>query len=66
MRVVRILNGCQKYEYAKYFPEENYFTRYRDLIYDYKLQFVSGRQKAADYVKMLNDSSLAQERSHLC
>ena len=26
-----------------------------------KLQFVSGRQKAADYVKMLNDSCLAQE-----
>ena len=26
-----------------------------------KLQFVSGRQKAADYVKMLNDLSLEQE-----
>ena len=31
-----------------------------------KLQFVSGRQKATDYVKMLNDLSLAQEEGHLC
>ena len=31
-----------------------------------KLQFVSGRQKAADYVKMLNDLSLAQEGCRLC
>ncbi len=31
-----------------------------------KLQFVSGRQKAADYVKMLNDLSLAQEGRRLC
>ena len=31
-----------------------------------KLQFVSGQQKAADYVKMLNDLSLAQEGRRLC
>ena len=31
-----------------------------------KQQFVSGRQKAADYVKMLNDLSLAQEGCRLC
>ena len=31
-----------------------------------KLQFVSGRQNAADYVKMLNDLSLTQEGYHLC
>ena len=31
-----------------------------------KLQFVSGRQKAADYVKMLNDLTLAQEGRRLC
>ena len=31
-----------------------------------KLQFVSGRQKAADYVKILNDLSLAQEGRCLC
>ena len=30
-----------------------------------KLQFVSGRQKAADYVKMLNNLSLVQEGYHL-
>ena len=30
------------------------------------LQFVSGRQKAADYVKMLNDLSLVQEEHRLC
>ena len=27
----------------------------------FKLQFVSAQQKAADYVKMLNDLSLAQD-----
>ena len=32
----------------------------------FKLQFVSGQQKAADYVKMLNDLSLAQEEHCLC
>ena len=31
-----------------------------------KLQFVSGWQKAADYVKMLNELSLAQEGCCLC
>ena len=31
-----------------------------------KLQFVSSWQKVADYVKMLNDLSLAQERRRLC
>ena len=31
-----------------------------------KIQFVSGRQKAADYMKMLNDLSLAQEGRRLC
>ena len=50
-------------------PEENCSTR-RRISYDLgaflssgklKLQFVSGRKKAADYVKMLNDLSLAQE-----
>ena len=30
-----------------------------------KLQFVSGQQKATDYVKMLNDLSLTQEGCHL-
>ena len=30
-----------------------------------KLQFVSGRQKAADYVKTLNDLSLVQEGRRL-
>ena len=31
-----------------------------------KLQFVSGRQKAADCVKMLNDLYIAQEERRLC
>ena len=31
-----------------------------------KLQFVSGRQKVADYVEMLNNLSLAQEGHRLC
>ena len=31
-----------------------------------KLQLISGRQKSAYYVKMLNDLSLAQEGHHLC
>ena len=31
-----------------------------------KLQFLSGQRKAADYVKMLNDLSLAQEGRRLC
>ena len=58
-------------------PEENYPTRHSEggsLITSeafsssgkLKLQFVSGRQKAADNEKMLNDVSLAQEGCHLC
>ena len=35
-------------------------------LWKLKLLFVSGQQKAADYVKMLNDLSLAQERHCLC
>ena len=31
-----------------------------------KPQFVSGRQKAADYMETLNDLSLAQDGYHLC
>ena len=31
-----------------------------------ELKFVSGRQKAADYVKMYNDLSLEQEGCRLC
>ena len=31
-----------------------------------KLKFFSGRQKAADYVKILNDFSRAQEGRRLC
>ena len=31
----------------------------------HKLQFFSGQQKAADYVKMLNDLSLTQEGRRL-
>ena len=64
-------DGFQKYWHAKNFPEENYSTRNSgggSLMIRWafsssgklKLQFVSGRQKAADYVKMLNDLSLAQ------
>ena len=75
-------DGFQKYWHAKKFPEENYSTRSRggggshmmgvggDWGFSssgkLKLQFVSGRQKAADYVKMLNDLSLVQESCHLC
>ena len=66
----------QKYWHAKNFPEENYATRHSgggSLMIGgggasgkLKLQFVSGRQKAADYVKMLKDLSLAQEGRRLC
>ena len=69
-------DGFQKYLHAKNFPEENYSTRLSEggslMVLEafsssekLKLQFVSGRQKAADYVKMLNDLSLAQEH-RLC
>ena len=59
--------GCfQKYWHAKKFPEENYSTTYRRTgslmilrVFPFSekldLQFVIGRQKADDYVKMLND-----------
>ena len=72
-------DGFKKYWHAKKFPEENYSTRYSGggslMIWrgggafsssgKLKQQFVSGQQKAADYVKMLNDLSLAQERCRL-
>ena len=59
-------DNFQKYWHAKKIPVENYSTRHcgRELIIggggashlqeNIKLQFVCGRQKAADYVKMLN------------
>ena len=62
----------------KNFPEENYSTRHfggGSLMKGggafsssgkLKLQFFSGWQKAADYMKMLNDLSLVQEGRHLC
>ena len=68
-------DGFQKY--VKNFPEENYSTRHSgggSLMIGaggfkssgkLKLQFVSGRQKAVDYVKMLNDLSLAQDGRRL-
>ena len=71
-------DGFQKYWHAKKFPAENYSTRHcggGSLMIcgegfsssgKLKLQFVSGRQKAADYVKMLNDLFLAQEDRRLC
>ena len=70
-------DGYQKYWHAKNFPEENYSTSHnwgRSRIIreafsfsgKLKLQFVSGWQKAADYVKMLNDLSLTQEGHCLC
>ena len=31
-----------------------------------KLQFIIGRQKAVDYVKVLNDLSFAQKERRLC
>ena len=58
--------------------EENYSTRHSggDCLWSggggfsssgkLKLQFVSGRQKAADYVKMVNDLSLTREERRLC
>ena len=70
-------DGYPKYWQAKKFPAENYSTRHSGggslMIWQtfsssrkFKLQFVSGQQKAADYVKMLNDLSLTQEGHHLC
>ena len=76
----RAPDGSQKYLHAKKLTEENYstkrsgegslmiggggggFSSSRKL----KLQFVSGQQKAADYVKMLNDLSLVQDGRRLC
>ena len=64
-------NGFFKYLLAKKFPEK--ITQHGILKEDrfsssgkLKLQFVSGRQKAADYMKMLHDISLAQEGRRLC
>ena len=63
--------------FRKYYPEENYSTRHskRGSLRTWgafsssgklELQFVIGQQKAADYVKMLNELSLAQEWRRLC
>ena len=67
-------DGFQRYWRAKHFPEENYSTK--PSGYEggggfsnsgkLKFQFVCGRQKAADYVKMLNDLSVTQKEHHLC
>ena len=53
---------------CKKFPEENYSICQWRMIWEaflpsgrLKLQFVNGRQKTADYMKMLNDLSLAQK-----
>ena len=70
-------DGFQKYWHAKNFLEENYSTRHIGgvslIIWKafsasekLKVQFVSCQRKAADYVKMLNDVSLAQEGHRLC
>ena len=70
-------DGFQKYWHAINFPEVNCSTRYSGggslmiwwgFLFSGKLkqQFVSGQQKAADYVKMLNDLYLAQEGRCLC
>ena len=70
------LAGFQKYWHAKNFLEENYSTRHSrggsvkiwgSFLSSGKLkvQYVSGRQKSADYVKMPNDLSLAQEEHRL-
>ena len=60
-------DGFPKYWHTKDFPEDNYSTRHNGggslMILGVgflpsgklKLQFVSSQQKAADYVKMLND-----------
>ena len=70
-------DGFQKYWHIKDFPEENYSIRHSGrgshmILGDFlssgklKLQFVSGRQKVTDYVKMLNDLSFAQVGCRLC
>ena len=72
------LDGFQKYSHAKTFPrritqqgivEEGHLWSGVGTFLSpgkLKLQFVSGRQKAADYVKMLNELSFAQEGRRLC
>ena len=68
------LDGFQKYWHAKSFPETTRHSGRGSLMIrkafsssgKLKLQFVCGWQKAADYVKMLNDLSLIQERHCLC
>ncbi len=71
------LDGFQKYWHAKIFLEENYSRMHSGggslMIWGtflfsgkLKLQFVSGQQKAADHVKMINDLSLTQVVHHLC
>ena len=56
-------NDSKKYKHAKKFPEENYSTKHSEggslMIWGSfsssgKLKFVSGRQKAADYVVTLH------------
>ena len=70
------LNGFQKYWHAKNSPDENYSRHSgggslmmrrgsNSSSGKLKLQSVSNRQKA-DYVKVVNDLSLPQERHHLC
>ena len=72
-------DGFQKYWHAKNFPVENYSTRHSvgvcimiwsGMFYSsslkLKLQYVCGCQKAADYVKMLNDLPLTWEGRRLC
>ena len=50
--------------------QKNYHHNSREELFSssgkLKIQSVSGRQKAADYVKILNDLSLTQEGCHLC
>ena len=68
-------DSFQKYWHTKNFPEENYSTRHSgrgspiiwvgSFLSSGKLQFVCDPQKAADYVKMLNDLSLSQEGCYL-
>ena len=49
-------DGFQKYLHAKKLSRREFLLKEAD----------SGRQKAADYVKILNDLSFAQEESRLC
>ena len=69
------LDDFQKCWHTKNFPEENYSTRHSGggsfmILFSssgkLKQQFVSSQQKATDDVKMLNDSSLAQEGRRIC